>query len=150
MSGEIGVDGKMIVDGLGEVLARAEIAFGGLDGGVAEQELDLFEVAAGQAAEFGAGAAQVVRGEGGLAETGTVLADDIPDRVLVDAAVEHAAGFVQRPEDRTGGEVGAAEPVVQDLLDPRRNRDRAQAASLPCQIGDGPAGIAELEAIDVE
>lgn len=40
--------------------SRPRTAFGGLEGGVAEQEADLFEVAAGFATEFGAGAAQVV------------------------------------------------------------------------------------------
>ena len=44
-----------------DLLLRAQVAFGGLDGGVAEQELDLFDIAAILAAEFGAGAAQVVR-----------------------------------------------------------------------------------------
>ena len=37
---------KGIVDGEGQVLFRAEIAFCGLDGGVAEQQLDLFEISA--------------------------------------------------------------------------------------------------------
>ena len=43
-----------------EILLGAEVAFGGGNGGVAEQQLDLFEFAAGGAAEFGAGAAEVV------------------------------------------------------------------------------------------
>jgi hypothetical protein len=43
-----------------EVLAGTEVAFDGLNGRVAEEELDLFEFAAGGAAEFGAGAAEVV------------------------------------------------------------------------------------------
>ncbi len=50
-----------IVDGLNEVLLGAEVAFGGLDRGMAEQQLNLLEIAAGFAAEFGAGAAQIVR-----------------------------------------------------------------------------------------
>ena len=54
---------QMIVDGLREVLAGAEVALGGEHGGMAEQELDLLEFATGGAAEFGAGAPGVVRGE---------------------------------------------------------------------------------------
>ena len=62
----------MIVDGLREVLAGAEVALGGEHRGLAEQELDLFEFAAGGAAELGAGAAGVVRGELWLADCGAV------------------------------------------------------------------------------
>ena len=43
------------------LLFRVQIQLDGLDGGVTEQQLDLFEIAAGLAAEFRAGAAQVVR-----------------------------------------------------------------------------------------
>jgi len=41
-----------IVDCDGQVLHGAEVAFGGLDGGVAEQQLDLLDVAAGLAAQL--------------------------------------------------------------------------------------------------
>ena len=46
-----------------DILFRAQIAFGGLDGGVTEQELDLLEIPAVLPAEFGAGAAEVVGAE---------------------------------------------------------------------------------------
>ncbi len=32
-----------VVDGMDEILLGAEVAFGGLDGGMAEQQLDLFQ-----------------------------------------------------------------------------------------------------------
>ena len=51
---------QVVVDGDGNLLLGAKVAFGGLDGGVAEQELDLFEVSAVLAAEFRAGATQIV------------------------------------------------------------------------------------------
>ena len=62
-SGEIGLDWKMIVDCLRQVLLCAEVAFRGLNGGVAEQKLDLLQVAAGQTAKLGAGAAEIVCAE---------------------------------------------------------------------------------------
>ena len=46
---------QIVVDGDGNLLLGAKVAFAGLDGGVAEQELDLFEVAAVLSAEFRAG-----------------------------------------------------------------------------------------------
>ena len=51
---------QVVIDGDGDFLLGAEVAFGRLDGGVAEQELDLFEVSAVLAAEFRAGATQIV------------------------------------------------------------------------------------------
>ena len=51
---------QVVVDGDGNLLLGAEVTFGRLDGGVTEQELDLFEVSTVLAAEFRAGAAQVV------------------------------------------------------------------------------------------
>ena len=49
-----------VVGGVGEILPGAEVAFGGLDGGMAEQELDLFQVTAGGTAQLGTGAARIV------------------------------------------------------------------------------------------
>jgi hypothetical protein len=45
------------------ILLRAQIAFRGLDGGVAEQEFDLLEIAAILPAQLGAGATEVVGAE---------------------------------------------------------------------------------------
>ena len=56
-------EAETIIGSVGEVLAGAQVSFGRLDCGVAEQQLDLLEVAAGGAAELGAGAAQVMRPE---------------------------------------------------------------------------------------
>ena len=48
---------KHVIDGDRQVLFRPQVALGGLDGGVAEQKLNLLEVPAGCAAELGAGPA---------------------------------------------------------------------------------------------
>jgi len=108
----------MIVDGLREVLAGAEVALGGQHRSMAEQELDLLEFAAGGAAEFGAGAPGVMRSELGLADFGAVAPDHLPDGVLADAAREHLAALVHGAEDRTGLDPRALEPGVEQQLDP--------------------------------
>jgi hypothetical protein len=46
-----------------DILFGAQIAFGGLDRGVPQQELDLLQIPAVLPAEFGAGAAEIVGAE---------------------------------------------------------------------------------------
>ena len=58
-----GFDSQSVVYGNPELLLASEVAFGCLDGDVAEQELDLIQFTAGEMAETGAGAPQVVRSE---------------------------------------------------------------------------------------
>ena len=48
-----------VIDGLDEILFGAEVAFGSLDGGVAEQQLDLLQFPARLAAQFGAGSPEM-------------------------------------------------------------------------------------------
>jgi hypothetical protein len=54
---------QVIVDRDLDILFGAQIAFGGLDRGVPQQELDLLQIAAILPAELGAGAAQIVGAE---------------------------------------------------------------------------------------
>ena len=49
-----------VADGMGQSLFGPEIPFGSLDGGVAKQQLDLFQFPTGFAAELGARAAQIM------------------------------------------------------------------------------------------
>ena len=49
-----------IIDGDGEFLLSAEVALGGLDGSVTQQQLDLFEVPTGFAAQFRTGVPEVM------------------------------------------------------------------------------------------
>jgi hypothetical protein len=49
------VEPQAVVGGIGQILPVPQIALGGLNAGVAEQQLDLLDVAAPGAAEVGAG-----------------------------------------------------------------------------------------------
>ena len=64
-----GFDSQSVVYGNPELLLASEVAFGCLDGDVAEQELDLIQFTTGEMAETGAGAPQVVRSQ--LVDRGT-------------------------------------------------------------------------------
>jgi hypothetical protein len=140
----------MIVDGLREVLACAEVALGGQHRGMAEQELDLLEFAAGGAAELGAGAPGVVRGELRLADFGAVAPDHLPDGVFADPAREHLAALVHGTKDRTGLDLRALEPGIEQQLDPGRHGHGPQALAFARQVRNRPACIAQLNVADIE
>jgi hypothetical protein len=77
----IGFDSQSVVYSGSELLFASEVALRGLDGDVSEQELDLIQFAAGEMAETGAGAPQVVRGQ--LVDPGAsrCRADHIPQHL---------------------------------------------------------------------
>ena len=149
-SAEFGFDRQVVVDGLHEILPGAEVALGGLHGRVAEQQLDLLEIAAGASVQFRAGPPQVVGREARLPEPGAVLADDVPDSVLAEATVENPAAFVQRPEHWTLGDADAFEPFVDDDLDPGRQSHGPQPVSFSLEVRDDPARVPQLETVGVE
>jgi hypothetical protein len=55
------VEAQAVVHGFLQILPRSQISLGGLDGRVAQQELDLLEVATEGAAELGARPPEIVR-----------------------------------------------------------------------------------------
>ncbi len=73
-----------IVDSLNKVLFGADVAFRGLDGGVAEQQLHLLQIASCFATELGASAAQIVRREFGMAHGGTTFSHERVHQILTD------------------------------------------------------------------
>ena len=67
-------------------LLGSEIPFGGQDGGVAQQQLDLLQIASRLAAELGAGSAEVVNrlgGPTGLRQSSRRFAEDRAVRVCL-------------------------------------------------------------------
>jgi hypothetical protein len=63
MSRVLSLQAQIVVNRNLDVLFRTQVPLGGLDGRVAEQELDLLEIAATLPAEFCAGTAEVVSAE---------------------------------------------------------------------------------------
>ena len=64
-----------------EVLGESQVALGGLDGGVAERELDLLKRGAALVGELGEGPPQVVRRDLSEAGLATVGGDRLEDRL---------------------------------------------------------------------
>ena len=113
-----------------------------------QQELDLFQVAAGLPAELRAGTTQVVGAEVLDADLLRSFRDDRPDRPVAQALPDFAAlgdGPQQRTLlDRTGL------PGINSLLHPDRNRHRPDPAALADQIDDHPAVLPHLDVLDSE
>jgi hypothetical protein len=85
---------------------------------VTEQELDLFEVSAVLAAEFRAGAAQVVGAEPLDPDSFCRLLDYAPHCPVAQFLSHDAPTFGDRPEQPSGTVAGGSRPGVNKNLDP--------------------------------
>jgi hypothetical protein len=79
---KVGSEVKKIVHRMSEILFAAQIAFGGLDGSMPQQELNLLELAAAAVAQLRTGSPQVVRGN--MLQPCPLAAgfDHVPDDIL--------------------------------------------------------------------
>src|SRR5450759_1745315 len=108
----------MVIDRRRQFLARAQVALGGLDRGMAEQELDLLQGAAGDATQPGAGSPEMMRGERGLSALRAILAGDRPDGIYRNALSPHRTSLVDGTDQATFGDPGLGGPVIHGGLDP--------------------------------
>ena len=106
-----------------------------------EQELDLFEIAAGFPAELGAGASEVMGTEVLDTDLAGGLLDDVPDGPVAEALADFAA-LADLSQQRTVLDRGGGLPGVDGVLDPERDGDGADTAALAAEIGDDPAVLA--------
>ena len=121
-----------------EVLLESQVALGGLDGGVAERDLDLLERRPAEVGELGEGAPEIVRRD--LAEPGpdAVGDDRLEDRLRGDRRVADAAGLRDAPQHGPGGDPGSGGPAVEGVLGPGGQRDGADAAVLAAESPRSP------------
>src|SRR5690349_23489264 len=75
---QVGLE-QVVIYRVRKLLARAEVSFGGLNRGVAQEELDLLEISPRSTAQLGAGTPEVVRGQLGQARPGGVERHNVPD-----------------------------------------------------------------------
>ena len=67
-----------------------------------EQKLDLFEFAAGNMTESGAGASQIMGRNLLNPNTLREIPNDVPDHLFGDAISPDSPGLIDRPEETTG------------------------------------------------
>jgi hypothetical protein len=91
-------DSKFVVHGVAELLFATQVTLRGLDGDVAQQELNLVEFAASQMTEPGARPPQVVRCQ--LFYVGDLggFSHDLPKHFRRHAGSPNLAGLVDRPK----------------------------------------------------
>ena len=103
-----------------------------------EHELDLFEVAAGFAAELGTGTAQVVGAEAFDPDLPCGFRHDGPDGPVAETCADLAA-LPDGSQQKTVFDAGRTLPGVDPVLDPHGNGDGADASALAAEIADHPA-----------
>src|SRR6266568_7436923 len=109
-----------------------------------EQELDLFQVAAILAAEFGAGTSQIMGTEVLDADLFRRPLHYAPNRPIAQFLSQNSPFLRKRTQQTAGAELGFGDPCVDSLLDPYWNGPGANAATLAAQICDHPSTLALL------
>jgi len=100
---------EIVIHSHDDLLLGAQVAFGRLDGGVPQQKLDLFEVAARLPTELRAGPAQVMGAEALDPDLLRRLLNDRPDRPVAQHTFRHTYSSLLA---HTGNDVR----VVQELM----------------------------------
>src|SRR5438067_13519663 len=111
-SSDVGFDSQSVTHSNSEFLLASEVALCRLGGDVAERELDLIQLAAGEVAETGARASQVVRGQ--LVNPGPSRrgADHIPEHLRRHAVSPNTPSLVDGAEHGTVGDGCRRRPRV--------------------------------------
>jgi len=141
---------QVVIDGDGYLLLGTEVAFGRLDGCVAEQELDLLQVAAVLAAEFRAGTAQIMCAETLDTDGFRGGFDHAPHCPVAQFLSHDTPTFGDRPELPSGTMASGSRPRVHQELNPHGDGHRANAATFAAEIGNHPAAFALLNILHLE
>src|ERR1035437_2973918 len=119
-----------IVDRVRNVLLAAEVSFRGLDRGVPEQKLYLFEIPSRPPAQFRARATEIMGRQALDACTVRVMQHDFPNRSCAQRGARHLAILSDRPKHFLLGDFSRDGPEIETLFHPGRDRDQANAIAL--------------------
>jgi hypothetical protein len=133
-----------IIRCVSEILFRAKIPLGRLDGSVAEQHLYLLQFAGGGAAQLRACASKVVRRNAGNTDLGGIASEHLPNDLFAQALASNGSPAAHRAENMTDAHVGDRSPRVDRHLHPGRHRRGANPAVFSDNIDNAPATVALL------
>lgn len=141
-----GIDSEIeqIVDRMAQILFAAEIAFRRLYGCMAQQELNLFQLATAAVAELGTSPAQIMGCNMLQSRSLTACLYDVPDHVLRDAVAPNSSSSADRSEDPALRDASLCGPFIKRGFDPHWNRYGADMAALADQIHDRPVPLPHL------
>jgi hypothetical protein len=131
-------------------LGAAEVALGRLYRDVAEEKLDLLQLAASGTTEASATPPEIVRREFAHANFGRELLDDVPDELLRHSFAPNPASATHAAEEAATGNSGRFHPVAQETAHPIGDADGPNVTSLPTQVHDSPMPFTLLEVIDFQ
>jgi hypothetical protein len=126
-------------------LSAAKVAFGGLHGNVAKQELNLLQLAASGSAKPRAASAEIVWRELANADLGSKLFDDVPYEFFRHPFAPDFASTTHTAEETASGDSSGFRPLVQETPHPIRNRDGSDVPSFPAKVYDCPMFFALLK-----
>ena len=128
-----------------QILPGAQIPFGGLHRGMAQQHLDLLKFAARGPAQLRASAPQVVRRDAWSANFACILFEHLPDDLLPEVLAGDGATTIHWPENMTVGNARSRSPRVDRHLHPRRHRRGPNASVFANEIDNVPASVSLLK-----
>ena len=121
---------KSAVHWVPEILFAAQIALRRLHRRMAQQELNLFQLATVAVAQLGTRPPQVMPGNMLQARSLTAGSDDVPDNILREAFAPYLYRPVYGSEDPSLRDPSSQGPLIERGFDPFWNRDGADVPAL--------------------
>jgi hypothetical protein len=117
---------------------------------VSQQELNLFQFAAGSVAESGTRPPEIVRREVGDLQFLRVCLHNMPDDFFRHPIAPCVPRATHAPEQFPIGNIGCREPSIEEPFHPIGNWDGSNVTGFSNEVHDGPMVLASLKVIESE
>jgi hypothetical protein len=128
-----------------EILFRAQIPLGGLERRVAQEQLDLLQLAPGGPAELRSGPSAITRRDAGDSGSLGEWPEHLPDHLFGKDLALHLVGSMDRPENVSVRHAAPNSPGINRYFHPNWHPHSPHARVLPEEIHDAPPAIALLD-----
>jgi hypothetical protein len=140
---------KKVVYRMSQILFAAEIAFRRLDGCMAQQELNLLQLATARVAQLRTGPPQVVRCNMLQARSLATSFDYVPHDILRYAFSPHLSRSGNCSKDSSLRDLGCHYPLIKCRFDPLWNGHGADVPALADQVYDCPVPLSHLDLVQL-